>query len=209
MAATKEAKALRGAKLLKKTLETAKESVLSSPEPLPTSLVRKLRLPNGEPLSPGMKELLAFDGEWLGMEYDEDEAEIEGVSLEDVVEEHFGEEAVPAFAEASELLSEDCVLLGAESRFPACLYVGETDEAGEYPVLLMSWRTARRGSAGSSPSTWAAQELGGSGAKDIGDVPPAYARSRKASPTRTATGAWSSPPAGEAEEEEEDSEDDS
>src|ERR1700733_15717607 len=115
MATKKDAGALRGNKLVKKALEVGvARGVITSPEPLAASLVRKLKLPNGESLSPAMKELLAFDGSWLGLDCDEDEAEVEGTSLEDVIEEAFGEEAVPAFAEAYELLSEDCVAFGAE-----------------------------------------------------------------------------------------------
>ena len=56
---------------------------------------------DGEPLSAGLKELLAFDGGWIGIDYDEDEAEIEGTSIDEIVEEAFGEEAVAAFAEAT------------------------------------------------------------------------------------------------------------
>src|SRR4051812_30486 len=108
MAAKKEAAVLRGAKLIKKAIETAKSTgTIAAPEPI--TVAKKLKLPNGEPISPGMKELLSFDGSWLGIEYDEDENEIEGMSLDEVIEEHFGEDAVAAFAEASELLSEDCV----------------------------------------------------------------------------------------------------
>ena len=123
-----------------------------------------------------MKELLAFDGSWLKMEFDEDEAEIEAMSLEDVVEEHFGEEAVPAFAEAIEMLSEDCVFFGAELDRPACLYLGTTDDAGEYPVLSLSWKDDVARIGGFVPfDVWAAQELGAlERGKDIGDVPAEY-----------------------------------
>ena len=122
MAAKKDTASLRGAKLMKKAIESATASgILADPEAIPSSLVRKLKLPNGESLSPALKELLAFDGAWLGIEYDEDEAEIEGMSLEEVVEEHFGEEAVGAFGEAFEMLTEDCVFFGAELEKPACL----------------------------------------------------------------------------------------
>ena len=152
----------RGAKLMKKAIEAAKApGVLGSPEPVePASLVRKLKLPNGEPISPAMKELLAVDGAWLGIAYDDEEAEIEGASLEEVVEEHFGEEAVPAFAEAYELLGDDCVLFTTELDRPACLYVGEADEAGEYPVLSMTWVD------GVAPHRWlrALRRVGGPGA---------------------------------------------
>src|SRR5439155_24325864 len=131
-----EAAPIRGAKLIKKAIESAKTSgILEEPDPIASSMVRKLKLPNGESLSAGMKELLAFDGGWLGIEFDEDEAEIEAMSLEEVVEENFGEEAVAAFGEAYEVLSEDCVFFAAELDKPACLYVGTADASGEYPVL--------------------------------------------------------------------------
>ncbi len=177
MAAKKDSAPLRGAKLIKKAIESAKAGVITDPEAIPSSLVRKLKLPNGESLSPGMKELLAFDGAWLGIEYDEDEAEIEAMSLEEVVEEHFGEEAVAAFGEAYELLSEDCVFFGAELERAACLYVGTADDAGEYPVLQLSWQDGVARIGGFVPfDVWAAQELGAlERGKNVGDVPPEYA----------------------------------
>jgi hypothetical protein len=136
-----------------------------------------LKLPNGESLSPALKELLSFDAGWLGVDYDEDEAEVEGTSLEDVIEEAFGEEAVPAFAEAYELLSEDCVAFGAELSRPACLYVGAADERDEYPVLTFSWDDGIAQIGGFVPfDVWVAQELGAlERGKAIGDVPPEYA----------------------------------
>src|SRR5947207_1957438 len=81
----------------------------SSPEPVPASLARKMVLPNGESISAGLKELLTTDVDWIGIDFDDEEGEIEGISLEEAVEEAFGEEAVAAFAEAYELLSEDVV----------------------------------------------------------------------------------------------------
>ena len=178
MATSKSAAPLSGNKLVKRAIEVAVScGMMSSPEPLPASLVRKLKLPNGESLSPALKELLAFDGGWIGIDYDEDEGEIEGTALEDVIEEAFGEEAVAAFAEAFELLSDDCVAFGAELSRPACLYVGTANEAKEYPVLSFSWEDGVARVGGFVPfDVWLAQELGGlERGKDIGDVPPAYA----------------------------------
>jgi hypothetical protein len=192
MATKKDGASLRGAKLMKKALEAAKATgVLGEPEPIePASLARKLKLPNGEPMSPAMKELLAVDVAWLGIGYDDEEAEIEGTSLEEVVEEHFGEEAVPAFAEAYELLGDDCVLFTTELERPACLYVGEPDEQGEYPVLQMTWRDGVAKIGGFVPfDVWAAQELGGleKGA-EIGEVPAAYAELPPAAATANGDG---------------------
>ena len=211
MAAKKSSGPLRGAKLVKKALEAGKERVFASPDPMPASLARKLKLPNGESISPGMKELLLADTSWIGIDYDDEEAEIEGGALEDVVEEAFGEEAVPAFAEAYELLGEDVVLFGAEglSR-PACLYVGEVDEAGEYPVLQLAWEGGVARIGGWIPfDVWLAQELGGAErGKDIGDVPEEYAALPKALAESNFDGRIVfTPKAGEAEAEEEEEKD--
>jgi hypothetical protein len=210
---------LRGSKLMKKAIEAAKTSgVLASPEPIePASLARKLKLPNGESVSPAMKELLAFDAAWLGISYDDEEAEVEAMSLEEVVEEHFGEEAVSAFAEASEMLSGDCVLFSAEIERPACLYVGEADDAGEYPVLSMTWQGGIATIGGFVPfDVWAAQELGAlERAKAIGDVPAAYAELPLAAATTNGDGrVVFTPKAGESsgedsDEDDEDEEDES
>jgi hypothetical protein len=178
MAAKKDSGPLRGAKLIKKAIESAKASgVIAEPEPIASSLVRKLKLPNGESLSPAMKELLAFDGGWLGIDYDEDEAEIEGMSLEEVIEEHFGDEAVAAFGEAYDILTEDCVFLGAETERAACVYVGSIDDVGEYPVLAFTWEEGVARIGGFVPfDVWAAQERGAlERGKEIGEVPADYA----------------------------------
>jgi hypothetical protein len=177
MVTKKEASPLRGNKLVKKAIEVAvAQGTIGSPEPLPAALVRKLKLPNGEALTPGLKELLAFDGSWIGIDYDEDEAEIEGMSLEEVIEDAFGEEAVAAFGEAYELFADDCVAFGAELSRPACLYVGAAHEGQEYPVLSFSWEGGVARIGGFVPfDVWVAQELGAlERSKGIGDVPPEY-----------------------------------
>jgi hypothetical protein len=209
MAAKKESAPLRGAKLMKKALEAAKSSgVLASPEPLQGA--KKLKLPNGEAISPAMKELLAADGAWLGIEYDDEEYEVEGMSLEDVIEEHFGAEAVAKFAEASELLSEDVVAFGGDFERPSCLYVGNPDDAGEYPVLSFFYEEGVARVGGFVPfDVWAAQELGAlERGKEIGDVPEAYAALPKALAESNGDGrVVFTPKAGEATAEDDDDED--
>jgi hypothetical protein len=209
MATKKEVAPLRGGKLMKKAIESAKASgLIDSPEPIePASLARKLKLPNGEPVSAAMKELLAFDAAWLGIAYDDEEGEVEGMSLDEVVGEHFGEEAVPAFAEACELLGGDCVLFTTELERPACLYVGEADEAGEYAVLSMTWQDGVATIGGFVPfDVWAAQELGAlERGKEIGAVPEVYATLPAAAATANGDGRVSfTPKAGEAADEDED-----
>jgi hypothetical protein len=207
MAAKKESGPLRGAKLVKKALEAAKDRVLADADPMPSSLARKMKLPNGELLSAGLKELLLADTSWIAIDYDDEEAEIEATSLEDVVEEAFGEEAVAAFGEAYELLGEDVVAFGAEglSR-PACLYVGEVDETGEYPVLQLSYDSGSARIGGFIPfDVWLAQELGAlERGNDIGHVPAEYAALPKALAESNFDGRIVfEPKAGEAESEEE------
>jgi len=213
MATKKEGAPLRGAKLIKKAIESAKANgLIDSPEPIePPALARKLKLPNGESISPAMKELLAFDAAWLGIAYDDEEAEVEATSLEEVVEEYFGEEAVAAFGEACELFSGDCVLFSTELERPACLYVGEADEVGEYPVLSLTWRDGVANIGGFVPfDVWAAQELGAlERGKEIGDVPAAYAALPLAAATANGDGRVAfTPAAGAGAEEDDDEEDD-
>ena len=183
MASKKESGPLRGAKLVKKAAAAAGASgIISAPEPITSSLAKKMVLPNGESISAGMKELLTTDTDWIGIDYDDEEGEIEGISLEEAVEEAFGEEAVAAFAEAYEMLSEDVVYFNGEVSRPACLYCGTPDEAGEYPVLQLSWDAGVARIGGFVPfDVWVAQELGAlERGKDIGDVPAEYAALPKA-----------------------------
>jgi hypothetical protein len=157
-----------------------------------------------------MKELLAFDGEGLGIGYDEDEGEIEATSLEEVVEEHFGDEAVAAFGEAYDLLSEECVFFAAELDKPACLYVGTPDDLGEYPVLSLTWEDGVASIGGFVPfDIWVAQQLGGlERGKQIGDVPAAYAGVPEALAESNADGRVSfTPKAGERKEKDDEDED--
>ncbi len=178
MASKKETAPLRGAKLIKKALEAAKTTgVIAEPEPIASSILRKMKLPNGESISPAMKELFLFDGSWLGIDFDEEEPELEATSLEEIVEEQFGEEAVAAFDEAYEMLSDDCILFGAELDRPSCLYIGNADDAGEYAVLSLSYEGGVARIGGFVPfDVWVSQELGGlERGKEIGDVPAEYA----------------------------------
>ncbi len=216
MASKKDSGSLRGAKLVKKAMASASASgIISAPEPLSSALAKKMVLPNGEKISAGMKELLTADTDWIGIDYDDEEAEIEGMSLEDVVEDAFGEEAVAAFAEAYEMLSEDVVYFQGEVSRPSCLYVGTPDEAGEYPVLQLSWDAGVARIGGFVPfDVWVAQELGGlERGKDIGDVPAEYADMPKAMADSNGDGrVVFTPKAGEATaakdgEDEEDEED--
>lgn len=177
MASKKESGPLRGAKLVKKALASASASgLIGAPEPITSGLAKKMVLPNGESISAGLKELLTTDADWIGIDFDDEEGEIEGMSLEEVVEEAFGEEAVAAFGEAYDMLGEEVVYFNGEVSRPSCLYCGEADEAGEYPVISLSWEDGVARIGGFVPfDVWVSQELGAlERGKDIGDVPAEY-----------------------------------
>ena len=212
MASKKDSSPLRGAKLVKKALATATESgILASPEPMSASLAKKMVLPNGESISPALKALFLVDTAFIGIDFDDEEGEIEGMSLEDVVEEAFGEEAVAAFGEAYEMLSEDVVAFGGDLSRPACLYCGTADDDGEYPVLQLSWENGVATIGGFVPfDIWLAQELGGlEKGKAIGDVPAEYAALPKALADSNGDGrVVFGPKAGEASKDDDEDEND-
>ncbi len=140
MATKKKAEGtLRGAALIKKAIEAAKANgLVESPEPVPAGALKKLRLPNDEKISPAMKEILAFDSSWLGWAIDEEDPEFEPASLDELVEQEFGEEFVSQFGEAIEMLAEDCLLIGEGGDKKRFLYVGQPDEKGEYAVITLA-----------------------------------------------------------------------
>lgn len=203
---------LRGPKLIKKAIEKGREEALAEPEPVAPAVLKKLALPNGESVSPSMKELLKVDALWLGMEFDEDEGDIESVSLEEAVEDFFGEDAPALFEEACELFDGDCVLIGGASEALRVLYVGEADESGEYAVLTVA-KSPEPWVQLAPFDVWVAQELGALPVgSPSGAVPPGYEAAAKELAEATGDGRVGfSPTSGEPrerdEEEDEDEED--
>lgn len=204
---------LRGTKLIKKAIEAGRSEALSDPEPVASAVLKKMTLPNGEPISASMKELLKVDSLWLGIEFDDEEGDIESVSLEDLIEDELGKAAVVAFGEAIDMFGGDCIALGGASDNVRFLYVGEPDETGEYPVMtLVKEPTPWIG--GFVPfDVWVAQELGALEAgQSPGAVPPAYEAAALALATSNGDGRVGfEPKAGEADPdaaEEEDDDDD-
>jgi len=199
---------LRGGKLIKKAIEKGREEALAEPEPVAAAVLKKLVLPNGESISPSMKELLKVDALWLGMEFDDEEGDIESVTFEEAVEDFFGEDAPALFGEACELFDGDCVTIGGASESLRLLYVGEADESGEYAVLTVS--KAPQPWVELAPfDVWVAQELGALPAgTPAGAVPPGYEAAAKELAEATGDGRVGfSPLAGEAREADEDEED--
>ena len=176
MATKKTDSMLRGAALIKKAIETSKSTgKIAEPEPVPANVLKKLKLPNDEKLSPGLKELLAFDASFLAWSIDEEDPELEPMALDELVEQEFGEEFVPRFGEALELLGDDCLLVGQSGDARHFLYIGVPDEKGEYPVITLD--TANKPWVGGFVpfDVWAAQQLGALEApKQVGEVPSGY-----------------------------------
>ncbi|MET0339852.1 MAG: hypothetical protein ABW252_02575 [Polyangiales bacterium] len=200
---------LRGTKLIKKAIEKGRAEALSEPEPVPAALLKKLALPNGESISSSMKELLKVDSLWLGIEFDEDEGDIESVTFEEAVEDFFGEDAPALFGEACELFDGDCVVLGGASETLRVLYVGEADESGEYAVLTVS-KTPEPWVQLAPFDVWVAQELGAlpAGARP-GAVPAGYEAAAEQLAEASSDGRVGfAPTAGEAREDDDEEEDD-
>jgi len=196
---------LRGTKLIKKAIEKGREEALAEPEPVAAAVLKKLVLPNGEAVSPAMKELLKVDALWLGMEFDEDEGDIESVSFEEAVEDFFGDDAPALFAEACELFDNDVVVIGGASESLRLLYASEADETGEYAVLTVA-KSPEPWVEIAPFDVWVAQELGALPAGERpGAVPPGYEEAAKEQAGIIGDGRVGfSPTAGEARERDED-----
>jgi hypothetical protein len=164
---------LRGEALVRAAIAGAQESGrIASRDPVPAKLLARLRLPNGEELPASLRALLAFDGAWLGMGIDVEDAELEVLDLEDLIAEELGEDVAPLFAEAYEMLSDDCLLVGEREGGRRFLYVGNPDAAGEYPVITVECAGGPKVSGFVPFDVWVAQALG---ALPAGALPAAYA----------------------------------
>jgi len=177
MATKKKAEGItRGAALIKKAIEAAKSAgLIDSPEAVPPSALKKLRLPNDEKISPAMKELLAFDASFVGWEIDEEEPEFEPMSLDEYVEQEFGEEFISQFGEAIEMLAEDCIPIDDGTESKRFLYVGSPDEKGEYAVITLATDDGCWVGGFVPFDVWVAQQLGAlEKEKHHGYVPAEY-----------------------------------
>ncbi len=179
MAAKKSAGPARGASLVKKAIESH-GAAIESPEPVPASVLKKLRLPNDEKLSPGLKTFLAHDSSLLGWSFDDEEPELEPMSFEELVAQELGDESVSAFGEACEMLDGDCVLIEGGEGPTRFLYVGTPDEQGEYPVITLTNDGAPRVSGFVPFDVFVAQRLGAVAEPEPGGVPDEYAPAAQA-----------------------------
>ncbi len=112
-----------------------KLSPRSKPKGLPRAKLDALTFPHGKPLSPALKEWLAYDARFLGFFEDPNSPAFQPTSFEAWTRDEYKMDW--GFGALQKRLGGDCfpVPLGTDSR--RCLYVGETDSVGEYPVLLI------------------------------------------------------------------------
>jgi hypothetical protein len=165
---------VRGAALVKKAID-AGSSAVATPEPVPPSILKKLRLPNDEKLSPALKTFLAFDASLLGWSFDDEEPEFEAMSFDELVGQEIGDESVSAFGEACELLDGDCLLIAGEGESTSFLYIGAPDDQGEYPVITISQGDTAAVFGFVPFDVWIAQRLGLIARGDTpGSVPDEY-----------------------------------
>ena len=176
MASKKNEGPLRGVALIKKAIASAQEKgLIPAPAPVPPVILKKLKLPNDEKLTPALKTMLAFDAGWLGFDFDDEEPEFEVLSLEDLVEQDLGEEVVREFGEAYDILGDDCIPLDGGSEARRFLYVGTPDAQGEYPVITVDNKNGNVVCGFVPFDVWVAQHLGALPAEDtLGAVPDDY-----------------------------------
>jgi hypothetical protein len=167
---------LRGVALIKKAIASAQEKgLIPAVAPVPPVILKKLKLPNDEKLTPALKTMLAFDASWLGWEFDDEDPEFEAMSLEDLVENDLGEEVVRDFGEAYDILGDDCISIDGGSDARRFLYVGTPDAQGEYPVITVDNKNGNVVCGFVPFDVWVAQHLGALPAEEtLGWVPDEY-----------------------------------
>jgi hypothetical protein len=99
-------------------------------------VIAKLAFPGGKRLPPSLERWLAYDAEYLRIFDKVSKPKLERRSFREMMEREFDADAAEAF-DFSDLLPGDCYALPSGSDSRAFLYVGEADDAGEYPVLLV------------------------------------------------------------------------
>lgn len=103
------------------------------PRGLTSARLRGLKLPEDKVVTPSMARWLAFDASFFGWLRPR-QRKLEGETLGAWAHREYGEDW--GFSAVDEMLPGRVLPLphGADSR--RCLYLGEVDEVGEYPVLL-------------------------------------------------------------------------
>jgi hypothetical protein len=102
---------------------------------MPPAALKKLTFPNGKPLSPALRAWLAFDASWVRWFDDPKKPSFRPCKLGEWTVAQYGYDC--GYGDLDPLFPGDVYSLdffGGESR--CSLYVGDSDSAQEYPVLL-------------------------------------------------------------------------
>lgn len=136
---------MEGVELVRQVIEKTREVGLGlfghvgEPRPLSAETLDALRFPNGAPLSPALREWLAFDASMLGWFEDLDAPRFEATTVAEVALRAYGEgKRSDAFAALSRRsLPGLAYLLPRGKMARRFLYLGEPDASGEPPVLVL------------------------------------------------------------------------
>lgn len=105
--------------------------------PVPAEALDRLTFPNGAPLPPSLRRWLAYDANWVDLFDDPTNPVFRPQKLSALAASEFDAMTGELFGSMEQLLPGDCYLVPGGSDSRRFLYVGEPDEAGEYPVLLL------------------------------------------------------------------------
>lgn len=109
---------------------------VGSPVPVPPAALEKLTFPNGAPLSPSLREWLAFDGSLVDWFADIDAPEFPRRDLGEVALVAYGDTPqARSFGAVVKTLPESALLMPRGKVARRVLYAGKTDSIGEYPML--------------------------------------------------------------------------
>jgi hypothetical protein len=126
-----------------------------------------------KPLTPALRRWLECDNELFTLG--------EPQSFRELVESELGDEWSMAFVKLNKYLTEPCVLFdgwGADSR--RFLYLGKTDEHGEYPVFTVDIDDTPFACINGPADVWLAQQVEFLEEEEVyGHVPKAYEPARK------------------------------
>lgn len=113
--------------------------VMGEPRGLDPTQLDALRFPNGAPLSPALREWLAFDATYLGWFEDLDAPALPRRNVAELAAASFPDPRrhEPFRALVAETLPGDCYLVPGGRVARRFLYVGAPDDAGEPPVLVI------------------------------------------------------------------------
>ncbi len=125
----------RGAALVERVIAKLARSKKFAPKPLASDVIAKLAFPGKKPLPPSLKRWLAFDARYLRI-FDVAKPKLARTTFHDMMEREFDAQTAEAY-DFSSLLPGDCYALPGGSDSRPFLYVGEADDAGEYPVLVV------------------------------------------------------------------------